>query len=77
MGNSCQDSDGTIRFVPPLGVDVNEISQLALIPLEDAFGDNLLNRNAYHFPETYRGYTALRRLGFIQGSFPFENDPGL
>lgn len=77
INSFCQDSDGTIRFSPPPGVDSREINQLALIPLRRAFEGNLLNRNPYHPSETYRGYAALRRLGFIRGSFSFENDPGL
>ena len=69
--------DGTVLFDPPSQVNRREIRQLALIPLELTFRPNILNRNAYHPQETYRGLIALRSRGVIDGSFGFENDPGL
>lgn len=72
-----KDEDGTLRFNPPEEVNTTEICQLALIPLDNAFRNNLLNGNPYHPEYTYHGYTYLRSYGLIRGSFPFENDPGL
>ena len=69
--------DGTILYSPPADVNRQEISLLALIPLELAFQHNLLNDHTYHAAETYRGLTALRAAGYINGSFKFEEDPGL
>ncbi len=77
LSEAIMDPNGTIRFPPPPGVDQNEIMQMALIPLDIAFQDNVLNINPYHTNAIYRGYTALRRCGYIQGEFPFEDDPYL
>ncbi|QQS39420.1 NUDIX domain-containing protein [Candidatus Woesebacteria bacterium] len=68
---------GTIIFEPPASVDKQEISFLALVPVELAFKPNVLNDKPYHFQETYRGLASLRRVGIISGNYGFEKDPYL